>query len=253
MTKRVVDALAIQCCTTLTQAMVDAHPEEFPESIVQVLAKHPKLDYQIKVAKGMLCEDTAIEIIKGDGVSVVVQLKDTGNDNVNFFISLLQEIASRPAPLKPLDEPIGCLEFADRVEFRDHFLGEFGYPQLLPDGSTIDRSCMEVHAIQQIINDWGPNLIDDKLTVQERDRYENWKNFDASEEGQTGYYDPDFIDCLHPACVHAIYEQFDGNEKTGTNRFGTEWFNSLVEFANAKALVGAWVPTPIQRFKFGWL
>ena len=249
MTKRVIDALAIKCYTTLTQAMVDAHPEVLPEAVVQALAKHPKLQHQLMVAKGDVCEDTAIEIVKGDGTSVIVQIKETGTGYVRFFMHMLHVLEMDPR--SPLVEKTVDAEFAHREDLASFFYNEFGSGANNDDGK-VNKYCYEIEMVGEILNDWDYQLLEVKLTDEENSRVHNWCTHDASEDGEIGHPDPDFMDWYHPLRVEAVVEQFDGGEPSGKNRLNSKWFDALVEKANARP-ANAWVPTPLQRFIFGWL
>ena len=134
MSKRVVDRLAIKCMVTLSEELVKTYAEEFPESIVQVLAKHPKLDHQLKVAKGHICGDTSIEFVKGsNGDSVVVPIKYTGPEYVRFFTHLIDALESYG---RTVGTTTAETEFENRGGLASFFYDEFGYVSQLT--ATLD-------------------------------------------------------------------------------------------------------------------
>ena len=248
MSKRVVDPLAIKCCVTLAEALVDGYPEEFPEAIVQALAKHPKLDHQLKVAKGLICKDTAIEFVKGNGDSVVVPIKYTGIEYVRFFTHML-ELTEGDANL--YIDPDG---FDDRDELARFFEYEFGYGAMDHPNGNVDKHSRAFTMVDNILDDWGNHLLEERITDEEKARVDHWKQHgNLHNYGFAGEHpEPEFLDWYHTEKVCAITAQFDGNENTGQNAFGPEWFDSLVEMMNAKP-DEEWIATPFRRLKFGWL
>ena len=247
MTKRVVDRLAIKCCVTLAEELVKGYPKEFPEAMVQALAKHPKLDHQLKVAKGLICEDTSIEIVKGNGDSVVVPIKYTGTEYVRFFTHMLEVFASDP-------HHYANLGFDDRDELVTFFEYEFGYGAMDYQSGDINKHSREFAMVDNILDDWGNHLLEERITDEEKARVDHWKQHgDLLNYGFAGEHpEREFLDWYHTEKVCAITAQFDGNENTGQNAFGPGWFDSLVETMNAKP-DDEWIATPLRRLKFGWL
>ena len=222
---------------------VDAkNATHLPSKIVELLAKHPNVAHQIEVTRGKICEDAAVEIVKGDGQSVVVQFKDLEYRNQ----ALLQTLAA--AVKENMDGRLYCTDPGDFSSTWLHLCP--GY------GSGIDpaQELLESWEIEYDI-DTDPRGNEDSvwrglLTSEEQDRMSNW--FQRSQESRDmaefcGEDEEDWIYYKKQELVAQYLECADGNG------FDAAWFNRLVETAKTRAAEDAWVPPPVVQYTFCWI